>query len=468
MSNLQEMSPQGYNIDDNPYNINPFWEVEQAGVAATIDVGNVTTEEVASDEDAEVSIENVGSNVRAIIDFNFKIPKGEKGDQGIQGVQGIQGEVGPQGPKGDTGNTGPKGDTGEQGPKGDTGATGATGPQGEQGPQGIQGIQGPVGPAPNITVLASVLPIAGTPDVTVTKSGTNTDPVYSMQFSGLKGEKGDTGEQGPQGEPGAPASVPNITVSGSILPIGGSALPIVTVTKTGTDLNPNFDFKFANLKGEKGDTGATGATGPQGPQGIQGETGATGATGATGPAGPGVPTGGTAGQVLSKVDGTNYNTQWITPASGGGGLLPAPWGDQLLDTGNITLSTSTGTNPRFGQGSTYNWPSSPNINNYQYLMATFRVYQGSSFSNYGNIIIPNPGKTVLKSLSNEYLKPHGSMFVVGYVNELDAYSYLLAQLDISFSDEGIYLGTTNVIIGNFSTAPVIKNRIKLFGLGAIS
>lgn len=34
--------------------------------------------------------------------------------------------------------------------------------------------------------------------------------------------------------------------------------------------------------------------------------------GATGPTGPGVPVGGTAGQVLSKIDSTNYNTQWIT------------------------------------------------------------------------------------------------------------------------------------------------------------
>ena len=46
-----------------------------------------------------------------------------------------------------------------------------------------------------------------------------------------------------------------------------------------------------------------------GPQGIQG---------ATGPAGQGVPTGGTANQVLAKVNGTDYNTQWVTPASGGG------------------------------------------------------------------------------------------------------------------------------------------------------
>lgn len=36
------------------------------------------------------------------------------------------------------------------------------------------------------------------------------------------------------------------------------------------------------------------------------------------PSGQGVPSGGTAGQVLAKVDGTNYNTEWITPSGGGG------------------------------------------------------------------------------------------------------------------------------------------------------
>ena len=32
-----------------------------------------------------------------------------------------------------------------------------------------------------------------------------------------------------------------------------------------------------------------------------------------------MPTGGTTGQVLAKVDGTDYNTEWITPSAGGGG-----------------------------------------------------------------------------------------------------------------------------------------------------
>ena len=44
--------------------------------------------------------------------------------------------------------------------------------------------------------------------------------------------------------------------------------------------------------------GPAGPTGPQGPQGVPGE---------------GVPLGGTAGQVLAKVDGVDYNTEWITP-----------------------------------------------------------------------------------------------------------------------------------------------------------
>lgn len=45
-------------------------------------------------------------------------------------------------------------------------------------------------------------------------------------------------------------------------------------------------------------------------KGATGVAGPGGATGPTGPAGPGVTTGGTAGQVLAKIDGTDFNTQW--------------------------------------------------------------------------------------------------------------------------------------------------------------
>ena len=43
-----------------------------------------------------------------------------------------------------------------------------------------------------------------------------------------------------------------------------------------------------------------------------GTPGATGPAGPAGAAGVGVPAGGTAGQFLTKIDGTNYNTDWTT------------------------------------------------------------------------------------------------------------------------------------------------------------
>ena len=69
--------------------------------------------------------------------------------------------------------------------------------------------------------------------------------------------------------------------------------------------------------GPTGATGATGATGPTGATGATGPTGPAGSTGATGPAGPGVPTGGATGQVLAKIDGTDYNDHWIDPPATG-------------------------------------------------------------------------------------------------------------------------------------------------------
>jgi hypothetical protein len=81
-----------------------------------------------------------------------------------------------------------------------------------------------------------------------------------------------TGPTGPTGATGA-----NSTVTGPTGPTGASVT---------------------------GPTGPQGVAGPQGAQGIQGPTGATGATGA------GVAAGGSAGQVLTKVNSTDYNTAW--------------------------------------------------------------------------------------------------------------------------------------------------------------
>ena len=55
----------------------------------------------------------------------------------------------------------------------------------------------------------------------------------------------------------------------------------------------------------------------------------------------GIPNGGTANQVLAKVDGTDYTTQWITPSSGT--TLPTQTGNdgKVLTTNGSTLSWET-------------------------------------------------------------------------------------------------------------------------------
>lgn len=64
------------------------------------------------------------------------------------------------------------------------------------------------------------------------------------------------------------------------------------------------------------------------------------ADGRDGAPGVGVPTGGTTGQVLSKIDGTNYNTQWIN-AAGGVSSVNGQTGAVTLATDNVSDSGQT-------------------------------------------------------------------------------------------------------------------------------
>jgi len=109
---------------------------------------------------------------------------------------------------------------------------------------------------------------------------------------------------------------PGYFVEGVATYVGGGTF-IITVDKyNGSGSHNAWVFAVA---GEIGQTGATGSTG---------------ATGATGAAGTGVPTGGTAGQVLAKIDATDYNTQWVNAASG------TP--NYALTAGTATYATASG------------------------------------------------------------------------------------------------------------------------------
>lgn len=148
-----------------------------------------------------------------------------------------------------------------KGPKGDQGPQGQRGIQGIQGTQGIQGIQGIQGP---------------------------------------QGDKGDSYSPGAIGPASGRVDYDGEPKGFSYLDIDNGFLYFKRSSTSG-DWSAAIEF----AQGPQGIQGLQGPPGAQGPQGIQGEQGEAGTDGV------GVPAGGTAGQVLSKVDATNYNTEWV-------------------------------------------------------------------------------------------------------------------------------------------------------------
>jgi hypothetical protein len=304
-------------------------------------------------------------------------PKGDKGDTGDDST--VEGPKGDDGEKGDTGDfhvicslkpptTRTNGDELKCGDlwfdtcKGELWAyyngqwiglsdsTGPQGPQGDQGPQGPGGLQGDPPGLQDPAAIAASLPHTSPASADVTQ-----DDKGDLQFAfgipkgvpGEKGDQGDQGEDGPQGNQGSigdtPPADPNVgdlwfdtkCPSGQYIWDGdqwvGTSIPGPRGPEGRTTVigdNPPANPLVGNLWfcTDCPDIGLyvwdgnqwVGLTIP-GPPGANGTNGTDGQDGADG---EGVPTGGTAGQVLAKIDATDFNTQWVDQTGGGGGGIP--------------------------------------------------------------------------------------------------------------------------------------------------
>ena len=168
---------------------------------------------------------------------------------------------------------------------------GVAGPPGADGADGATGATGADGDSAY--------------DIYVTGGGILTEANWLLSLIGAQGVPGVQGTQGLQGIQGERGG--GITIQGSdtvvniLLEDPTTAGLLWVATTTGTD-------DFANAVAI-GDGLVSDGVGWRTVGQIKGDTGATGATGA---AGAGFPAGGTATQIISKIDGTDYNTQWIT------------------------------------------------------------------------------------------------------------------------------------------------------------
>lgn len=296
-------------------------------------------------------------------------PTGPTGAQGnsITGPTGVQGPTGPTGAASTVaGPTGPTGTTGIQGPTGPTGAASTV--AGPTGPTGIQGPTGPTGAASTVAGPTGSTGPTGPTGAASTIAGPTGPTGAASTVAGPTGPTGPTGVSGDRYKSTSTttlsisAATKTLTIDTGLAYTAGenvviynnasnymygtissydavSGVMIASVyTAIGSGTYASWSVNLSGIQGVTGPTGPTGPTGaastvagptgptgaastvagptgPTGPTGadstVAGPTGPTGAIGPTGPTGAGVAAGGTAGQVLSKIDATNYNTEWI-------------------------------------------------------------------------------------------------------------------------------------------------------------
>jgi Collagen triple helix repeat (20 copies)/Head domain of trimeric autotransporter adhesin len=224
------------------------------------------------------------------------------------------------------GATGANGVNGTNGTNGTDGVSGTNGIDGINGTNGIDGAKGLDGKSAY--------------ELAVDAGYTGTEAAWLLSLQGVNGSNGTNGTDGFSGTNGINGINGTNGLDGAKGLDGKSAYELaVDAGYTGTEA-----AWLLSLQGTNGSNGTDGWNGMNGSDGVNGTDGLNGLNGLSayqeavslgfvgsdtawllslhgtnGVNGQGIAQGGTAGQVLAKIDATDFNTQWITPAAAGGG-----------------------------------------------------------------------------------------------------------------------------------------------------
>ena len=155
--------------------------------------------------------------------------------------------------------------------------------------------------------------------------------------------------------------------------------------------------------------GPDGAQGPQGIQGIQGDPG------------QGVPVGGTAGQRLSKIDGTDFNTEWVDP--------PSVFGEEFQFVQNLTRTTTTGTWTQHLRLTTTNLPAG------NYLVSWSATF-GNETSDKGAMARIEQDDTTTLSMNNVKAKIASGELALSFVGFRELALTGVHTFDLDIQDDG--------------------------------
>jgi hypothetical protein len=232
---------------------------------------------------------------------------GGSGTSGSSGSSGTSGSSGSSGTSGSSGNAGTSGSSGSSGTSGSSGIAGDAGTSGSSGSSGTSGSSGSSGAA------------------------------------GTSGSSGSSGTSGSSGIGGVTTAGSNVTVTGT-----GTTIDPYVVSSTGGGAGTSGSSGSSGTSGSSGSSGTSGSSGDAGTSGSSGSSGTSGSSGVAGDAGTSGSSG--TGQAIEILDNGSSITTDVESINFVGATITEPTADNVT----VTITGGGGSQDLFNTASVAN------------------------------------------------------------------------------------------------------------------